>query len=444
VEEWVDSKKTNQPKTTYMKKLLLVLFLLSTFSLKTQASHLMGGQITSRNLSGSTPGLFYEITLTLYRDSLGIPMSPQQQITYTDSTGNFVVATHFVNYDPALTTNIGNGVERYVFIDTITFPYVGKYKAFASNCCRNAAILNLPNPSTNSLWLDVDMLVDPANSSPVFLNEPITVAQLNQPFSYNPLPFDADGDSLSWQLDVPMDILSGTTLGTPIPGYVLPPSDTSLPFQIDQLTGEISFLPNVPGNFQVSVKAIEWRNGIQIGYIRRDMQLIVVPSVNTPVVVQANTIIQRTTTNPIYVNVGESLTFNLVAFNLDSGAVSMAIGGSALLNTSATYYLTTISNSQVEATVNWTPTLNEVSNKPYYLSFRIGDYSAPYTFYNDYTFRVIIANSNTTGIDEITSNVEKQYIKSIDALGREISPLNSGLRIDIYKDGTTKKIYRMD
>jgi hypothetical protein len=421
-----------------MKKSLLLLVFLLTM-LQTQASHLMGGQITSQN----TGGLSYQLTLTLYRDSLGIPMSTYQQITYTDSTGNFVIGSHTVTYDSALTANIGNGVERYVFIDTITFPFSGKFKAFASNCCRNAAILNLPNPGSNSLWLDVDIYADPSNSSPVFLNEPITVAQLNQPFSYNPLPFDADGDSLSWQLDIPMDILSGTTLGTPIPGYVLPPSDTLVPFSIDPLTGEITFLPNVAGNFQVSVKAIEWRNGLQIGYIRRDMQLIVVPSGNTPVVVQVNTTVQRTTANPIYVNVGETLTFTMTSYNLDPGAVTVVPGGTALLNTAAVVSFNGLVNNQFITTINWAPAPSEVKSTPYYLSFRIGDQYGPFVFYNDYTFRILVSNS-TTGVSEVSAQTEKQYIKSIDVLGREISPLNSGLRIDIYSDGSTKKIYRVD
>ena len=418
-----------------MKKLLL-LFVFTLTMLQTQASHLMGGQITSSQNSG----LYYIIKLTLYRDSLGIPMSPTQQITYTDSTGNFVIATHTVAYDISnFPVNIGNGVERYEFEDTITFPYVGKFKAMTNNCCRNAAILNLPNPSSNSLWLDVDITADPSNSSPVFLNEPITVAQLNQPFSYNPLPFDIDGDSLSWQLDVPMDYFSPTT-GNAIPGYVLPPSDTLAPFSIDPLTGEITFIPIVAGNFQVSVKAIEWRNGIQIGYIRRDMQLIVVSSSNIPVNVQVGTIVQRNTTNPIYVNLGETLTFGLNAFNVDNGSVSVTTGGSALLNTTATSNSTAVSNNEIISTVNWTPTLSEVRDEPYYLSFRIGDYSAPYTFYNDYTFRVIITN-NTTGISEITPTLEKRFIKSINMLGQEIDPKSTGFRIDLYSDGTTKKVF---
>jgi hypothetical protein len=390
----------------------------------------MGGQITSKNIGGLT----YEVTLTLYRDTLGIPMYPTEDIYYQDSLGSSTIALHTLSYTNVI--SIGNGVEKYEYIDTITFPVSGRYKAWTANCCRNAAIINIPNASSYGMYLDVDIFADNTNSSPVFLNEPITVAQLNQPFSYNPLPYDSDGDSLSWVLDIPLDVN-----GMPTPGYVLPYSDTMAPFQMDPMTGEITFIPNTIGSFQVSVKAIEWRNGIQIGYIRRDMQLLVVPSSNMPVNVQVGNYVQRNTTNPIYVNVGETLTFTLDAFNIDNGHVSVTTGGSALLNTSATSYLAAVSNNEVIATINWTPTLNEVKDEPYYLSFRIGDYSFPYTFYNDYTFRVIVTNT-TTGLNEVISPKKEVFlVKTIDILGREIKEDASGLKILCYSDGTTKKIY---
>jgi len=169
--------------------------------------------------------------------------------------------------------------------------------------------------------------------------------------------------------------------------------------------------------------------------------LLVVPSSNMPVNVQVGNYVQRNTTNPIYVNVGETLTFNLDAFNIDNGPVSVTTGGSALLNTSATSYLAMISNNEMMATINWTPSLNEVNDAPYYLSFRIGDYSAPYTFYNDYTFRVIVTN-NTTGLNEIgNNNKEGKLIRTIDVMGREIDTNSKGLVIKQYDNGTSKKIF---
>lgn len=401
------------------------------FTLQTQASHLMGGQMTSRNIGGLT----YEVTLTLYRDTLGIPMYATEDIHYNDLVSFTVL--HTLPYTNMI--NIGNGVEKYEYIDTITFPTPGKYRAYTENCCRNAAIINIPNAGGYGMYLDVDIYADSTNSSPVFLNEPITVAQLNQPFSYNPLPYDVDGDSLSWVLDSPYDV--GAWL---IPGYVLPYSDTLAPFQMDPLTGEITFIPNTIGNFQVSVKAIEWRNGVQIGYIRRDMQLIVVPSGNTPINVQVGTTVQRNTTNPIYINVGESLTFEMTTFDVDNGPVSVTPSGSVFLSSNPA---TVVSNTPIQngysTIISWTPTLNDVSSDPYYLSFRVGEFYYPFTFYNDYTFRIIVTNT-TTGLNEVISPKNEVYlVKTVDILGREIDKDSSGLKIYCYSDGTTKKIYQM-
>ena len=158
------------------------------------------------------------------------------------------------------------------------------------------------------------------------------------------------------------------------------------------------------------------------------MQLIVVPSGNTPVAVQVGTSVQRNTTNPFYVNVGETLTFVLDAFNVDNGAVSVTTGGSALLNTSAIANSAIVSTNEIIYSVNWSPSLNEVKDEPYYLSFRVGDYNTPYVFYNDYTFRIIVTN-NTTGISNSLPNVKPEYVKSIDILGRKVQSNYDGYKI---------------
>ena len=86
-----------------MRKLLLLIFCF--FSLLTaKASHLMGGQITSRNIGGLT----YEVTLTLYRDTLGIPMYTTANVEYFDSL-SMPLMVRVVPMGPP--TAIGNGVE---------------------------------------------------------------------------------------------------------------------------------------------------------------------------------------------------------------------------------------------------------------------------------------------------------------------------------------------
>ena len=68
-----------------MKRLftLLIVFL---FSLNVNATHLMGGELIVQN---DQPGN-YEILLTLYRDTLGIPMQQTQNISIYNSSGSTV------------------------------------------------------------------------------------------------------------------------------------------------------------------------------------------------------------------------------------------------------------------------------------------------------------------------------------------------------------------
>ena len=65
-----------------MKRLftLLIVFL---FSLNVNATHLMGGELIVQN---DQPGN-YEILLTLYRDTLGIPMQQTQNISNLGISG---------------------------------------------------------------------------------------------------------------------------------------------------------------------------------------------------------------------------------------------------------------------------------------------------------------------------------------------------------------------
>lgn len=426
-----------------MKKLLLILTCLLSF-INTQASHLMGGQITSRNIGGLT----YEVTLTLYRDTLGIPMYQTANVEYYDNSLLLMVRTVLVG--PAI--SIGNGVEKYQYVDTVTFPYSGSFRIQFYDCCRNGSILNIgAGAGSGYLYLDNILSVDSLNSSPIFLNDPITVAQDSVPFSYNPSPFDIDGDSLSWIMDIPMDYIQGTTMGQPFPVYFLPPSDVSNPFTLNPVTGEITFTPIMVGNFQISVKAIEYRNGVVIGSIRRDMQLIVLPSQNTPIIVSAtpnvNRVMPNATSVPIVVHPGEHLQFLFDTFNYDNGPIETTIGGTAFL--ASTPAIITSNNpyssfgifTNTHTIIDWYPTQADVRVNPYNIIFRVADFYGPFKFYNDHTYAIYVSNG-TTGIEEpINSNENVTLVKTCDVLGRNVTKNTKGLVIRIYSDGSTQKTY---
>ena len=52
-------------------------------------------------------------------------------------------------------------------------------------------------------------------------------------------------------------------------------SNTSNPFALDSVTGELSWNAKMQGNFVAAFLIEEYRNGVKIGEMRRDMQYIV-------------------------------------------------------------------------------------------------------------------------------------------------------------------------
>jgi hypothetical protein len=381
----------DSPKFRKMKKLLLSIAIFLCIGFAAKATHLMGGQITSKNIGGLT----YEITLTVYRDTLGIPVNTSINIRYINSTLTYDY-TKSINVSPA--SSFGNGVETYYYIDTITFPAADNYDIYYNDCCRNCAILNIPNPCGFGFSLHNSLSADSSNSSPIFLNEPITLAQLNVPFSYNPLPFDIDGDSLSWSLDIPQDAYPAT----PIPGYVLPSSDSLYPFTMNPLTGEITFLPNQVGYFAASVLVNEYRAGVLIGTIRRDMQIIVLQSSNVPALITLNSGNYPYSGKNYTVNPGSPFTYTVVASDPDNANVWMSANGEAfrLLNNPAT-----VTNSPIGATfsssVSWTPTAVNARTQPYVFGIRVTENYNGVNFSQDLSVNLRVGNF--TGIQEVNS-----------------------------------------
>ncbi len=376
-----------------MKKNLLVLLLCIISYAPSFASHLMGGQITSRNLGG----LSYEVTLTAYRDTLGVPMYLTTTFHYTEVGGTWI-QDKVINLSAPV--NFGNGVEEYTYIDTITFPAAGTYDVWYEDCCRNAAILNM-TPGGESFHLHNTFLADPSNSSPVFLNPPIPIAQELVAFNYNPLPFDADGDSIAWTLDIPL-----SSSATYVAGYTLPPSDSSMPFTINSATGEISFLPNTLGHFEVSVLVTEYRAGVAIGEIRRDMQIIVIPSINSPVVVTGSSNTFPYSGKQFDIPQGSAFTLNITANDNDNNPVVITAHGEAfqLASNPAIFSVTNMSGNSY-GTVSWTPVLSQARVQPYIIALRVQENFGGYSFESDITYQLRVGFSATSVMENIKGDV---------------------------------------
>jgi gliding motility-associated-like protein len=119
------------------------------------------------------------------------------------------------------------------------------------------------------------------NSSPILLNPPIDYANILDTFYHNPNAYDPDGDSLHFSL-VPCLQAMGET----VPAYQYPdqfPPGPNNNFTINHRTGEIIWaVPQIPGTYNIAILIREYRNGICIGTMIRDMEIFVGNTINDP------------------------------------------------------------------------------------------------------------------------------------------------------------------
>lgn len=236
-----------------MKKVTLFLIALIA-TLQTQATHIIGGQITTRCLGGLTQ----EVTLTLLRDIQGLPITAQT-ISYSANTQTYNV---FRTVLPGVPTLINTTTELYQFIDTITLPYIDSYTISNTNCCRPAFIVNINNPASTLIYLETIVTVDTTcNSTPLMPIGTYNDAYVGYPFTYNINAIDPDGDNVSYSFITPL-----TDAITTVPGYTLPSGI------VITNNGIINWTPTSPGTYSVCIQVNESRNGVVIGTVMREMQ----------------------------------------------------------------------------------------------------------------------------------------------------------------------------
>lgn len=286
---------------------LIILLFLVFFSFRSHASHMIGGDVTYRCLGSNT----FEITITLFQDCLyGEPGAlaqdnPAYYSIFASNTNQLIVAdsasaisTQIVdpNFSNACINNYPNTcMRKQVFKFTRTLPpnTTGYYIVY-ERCCRNASINNIQSPG--NVGVTYFATIPPfthgvcPNSSAVFKNFPPQIICANNPFVYDFSATDPDGDSLSYRLCSarPGGSTSdakpfGNNMTTPVANSVnyMPPYSAAVPMsgvpplQINPVTGLMTGTPNTIGRFVVTVCVTEWKNGVAVNTISRDVQFVV-------------------------------------------------------------------------------------------------------------------------------------------------------------------------
>lgn len=277
-----------------MKKSLQFVFtclIFSSFFSEMKATHIRAGEITATLIS--CQNLTYKFTLTGYTDLTSDVKFGGGEMNYGDG-----VTVTFEAGKPDYFQDLGDQRAINVFYSEHTFPGPGIYKISYREFNRNPDIVNMDNSVNTPFYVETVIFIDPflgCNNTPVLLNPPIDDACIGVTFLHNAGAVDADGDSLSYEFTTPRQDVNIDVVNYSFPDendialYDAKTEDKKFPatFTLDQLTGDLVWdAPGGEGEYNAAFRVWEWRKieGVwyPLGYVTRDMQIIVTDCNNEP------------------------------------------------------------------------------------------------------------------------------------------------------------------
>jgi gliding motility-associated-like protein len=342
-----------------MKKKLVYIVLLLLPSLSALATHNRAGEITYRQIAGYT----YEFTITTFTFKYSAANRSQLEFQWGDNTTSiaYLVGGH---QDNSTIVDLPSDYYYNIYTTQHTFPGPGLYQVLVQDPNRNYGVRNIPNSVNVVFSITTTLLIQPevgTNSTPLLLNYPIDKAALGHIFIHNPNAYDPDGDSIAYELTV----CTGQD-GKPITGYTLPLySDT---FYVDAVTGDMVWdTPIDTGKYNVAMNIMEFRKGIKISNIVRDMQINVYQTDNNPPV------------NPplpnFCVTAGDSVVFTFTTTDKDGDPIRHNLSGGPFVVAGHKATCTTVASSPGSLTslFRWQTDCNHIRRLPYQVTVKSKD-----------------------------------------------------------------------
>jgi gliding motility-associated-like protein len=374
---------------TNLKRFIVFVFLLvfSFQAYEVRASHAAGGEIIYEWLQGST----YKITFKFYRDCSGIAAPANLALCYTNTCTNTTLTTILYPLSvlpdgspnggpvslgcPGVGTTCTNtssavpGYREWWYTANVTLPSACSLWRFSVGISARNGSVNLGGGGpTGDFYSEATLnnVIAPGNSSPYFSVKPVPSICINQPYTYNNGGVDPNSDSLAFELIMPQSPSGGCTnpyalsfaSATPSFNLVNNPFQTNNTFVLSASTGQMTFTPAVTGSNTLTVRVNEYRNGVFIGSVMRDIQVQVINcAVTAPI---ANTV-STTITGGTMVNgrieacakVPLSFCFDLKSN--DTAAIIVASDNSAAATPGATVTYTGQKTDSVRGCFSWTP-----------------------------------------------------------------------------------------
>ncbi len=351
-----------------LQRLLFVCLIIVLSSISSSATHNRAGEITYEQ----TGDLSIRATIVTYTRTSSFSADRDSLTLYWgdgDST--------FVKRSNGIGEELPNDIKRNEYTAEHQYPSRGTYKLSLSDPNRIAGILNVDFPNSVNIRFYIETtftLLEPRfqgrNNSVILLQPPIDFACNEQVFTYNPNAYDADGDSLSYELVAPF-----SDEGVEVPNYVLPDqisSGSDNVVTLDSKTGDFRWdAPKSLGEYNITYKINEYRNGVLINSLIRDMQILVraCPDDNMAPTLE--------TDSELCVVAGEIVEIDIIALDIDvdeiltitaSGGPFELIDNPAVLSVENAQ-----ANSTLGASIRWQTTCDHVSEQSYQIVVRVTD-----------------------------------------------------------------------
>ncbi len=338
-------------------RLVYIFFFLVT--IQAFATHNRAGEITYVHVSGLT----YEFTVVTYTKESAVADRPLLEVQWGDGTIDSIPRTQMVS--------LGNDIQKNVYVYQHTYPGADVYTVMVDDPNRNADVVNIPSSVNIPFHIETTLTISPflgTNSSPQILNPPIDNACVGVPFIHNPGAYDPDGDSLVYSIAE-----SKSIGGSPIPGYSYPQASNYI--SVNAVTGDLIWdSPVQIGEYNVAILIEEFRNGVKIGEVLRDMQITVAACSHTPPVI--------TRINDTCVVAGTTLSLTITAQDNDPTTPSQVVdltatGGPLQLANSPATFTAPLPQNTVTGLFYWETVCGHVQKNPYQVFFKATDNGSP-------------------------------------------------------------------
>jgi len=318
----------------------LIPLYLFIFHSSSYADHICGMDLTYECAGQDTAGNDrYVVKLVLYYDCTGSGGSLFQNLCYKSVSCGYsktiTISKEPSNEPiiskvcPAINTRCDGGpfrgIRRYTYIDTVTLPFKCDDWVFLKPlCCRPLANNTIvkANVVGSVIQAELDNLNFSCNNSPTFSTYGALYFCENEKAVLKQGVSEQDGDSLVFKLTTPRIGPGGCIIGGGVPykvGYSYTQPLTSVPpVTFDSFTGDLTFTPTVAGEITSTGFTIEeYRNGIKVGSVMRDIEITVLNCTNVTKPTLAGIDSNFSFTDSVCAN--DSVYFDVIGIEPDSG-----------------------------------------------------------------------------------------------------------------------------